>query len=229
MMIAARHWSRRAVLGCSDRRHGHGLRCPAPRRTARHGNPLGSRIGRARTPAQDVDFSVLLLEEMAVRALSPSTNDPYTAVNALDQLAAGVVPLAGRRTPSANRYDDEDHLRVIAPHVSVIDVLEHVLEAMRLYALQHPSVLRRTLRLVEQVAAASVEHESRDRLAVQVQRLLEAMAHGSLQACDGRGATPACGAGAAHAREPTGWTAAGLGHRKDSVVAVVLGLGDRGG
>ena len=26
---------------------------------------------------------------MAVRALSPGTNDPYTAVNALDDLAAG--------------------------------------------------------------------------------------------------------------------------------------------
>lgn len=48
-------------------------------------------VGQARSPDQDVEFEVLVLEEMAVRALSPGTNDPYTAVNALDDLAAGLA------------------------------------------------------------------------------------------------------------------------------------------
>ncbi|MDQ3450602.1 MAG: DUF2254 domain-containing protein, partial [Actinomycetota bacterium] len=46
------------------------------------------KVGHARTPQEDVGFPALLLEEMAVRALSPGTNDPYTALNALDDLSA---------------------------------------------------------------------------------------------------------------------------------------------
>jgi len=51
-------------------------------------------LGDTRTPNQDIEFAVQQLTEMAVRAMSPSTNDPYTARNALAELALGMVPLA---------------------------------------------------------------------------------------------------------------------------------------
>jgi uncharacterized membrane protein len=142
------------------------------------------RIGQARTPHEDVEFSVLLLEEMAVRALSPSTNDPYTAINALDDLSAGLVRLAGRCTPSPYRYDEEGHLRVVAPRIELTDLLDHLLDAMRLYAIEHPSVLHRTLDLVEQIGAASGQPAVRERMDTQVQRLIEAFALSSPQGCD---------------------------------------------
>jgi hypothetical protein len=47
---------------------------------------------------------------------------------------------------------------------------------MRLYAIEHPSVLHRTLELVEQVGAASGQPAVRARMDVQVQRLVEAFA-----------------------------------------------------
>lgn len=142
------------------------------------------RIGKARTPDEDVEFSVLVLEEMAVRALSPSTNDPYTAINALDDLSAGLVLLAGRRTPSPYRYDRQGHLRVVAPTVVLTDLMDHVLDAMRQYAVEHPSVLHRTLELVEQVGAATGQPAARARMDTQVQRLVEAFALSSPQSCD---------------------------------------------
>jgi len=142
------------------------------------------RIGQARTPDQDVEFTVLVLEEMAVRALSPSTNDPYTALNALDDLSAGLVRLAGRPEPSPYRYDQQGCLRVVAPAITLTELLGHVLDAMRLYALEHPTVLHRTLELVEQVGQASHQPALRRRLDVQVQRLLEAFAGSSPQRCD---------------------------------------------
>ena len=70
------------------------------------------RLGRSRDPHQDVEFPAQLLEEMAVRALSPSTNDPYTAINALDDLASGLIELAGRTAPSPYRLDEDGRLRV---------------------------------------------------------------------------------------------------------------------
>jgi uncharacterized membrane protein len=136
------------------------------------------RLGRARSPHEDVEFSTLVLEEMAVRALSPSTNDPYTAINALNDLSAGLIRLAGRRSPSESRYDQQGHLRVVAPIVTLTDLLDQVLDAMRLYAIGHPS------ELVEQVGAASKDPGVRARMDTQVQGLVEAFVLSSPQDCD---------------------------------------------
>lgn len=141
-------------------------------------------VGQARTPDQDVEFAVLLLEEMAVRALSPGTNDPYTALNALDDLAAGLVALAGRRTPSPYRYDEHGQLRVVAPAVALGDLLDHLLDAVRWYAVEHPTVLHRTLDLVEQVGAATSQPAVRVRLDTHVEQLAEAFTASSPQHCD---------------------------------------------
>ncbi len=142
------------------------------------------KVGQARTPHEDAGLPALLLEEMAVRALSPGTNDPYTALNALDDLSAGLVLLAGRRSPSPYRYDEQRNLRVVALTVELTDLLDHLLDAMRLYAIEHPFVLHRTLELVEQVGAASREPAVRARLDTQVQRLVEAFELSSPQECD---------------------------------------------
>jgi uncharacterized membrane protein len=37
-------------------------------------------VGRERTPAQDPEHGVRQLVEIALRALSPGINDPFTAV-----------------------------------------------------------------------------------------------------------------------------------------------------
>ncbi len=129
------------------------------------------RVEDSRTPHQDVDFAVQQLEEMAVRALSPSTNDPYTARNALDELSSGLALMAGRPTPDPHRYDEEGRLRVIAPHVTLVDLVNRTFDAMRLYALAHPSVLHRTLLLAERIGSRTQDesvhrciHENADLL-----------------------------------------------------------------
>lgn len=137
--------------------------------------------GTARSPRQDVEFAVQMLEEMAVRALSASTNDPYTALNALDDLSAGMVRLAGRSTPSPYRYDDDHRLRVVARRVELIDLLDRVLDAMRTYAVDHLVVLRRTLELAEQVGAAGRSPAVRARLREHVALIVEAYERSSPQ------------------------------------------------
>ncbi len=65
-------------------------------------------LGSQRTDQQDIEFSVNQLVEIAVRALSPGINDPFTAVRCIDQLSAALCHLAQREIPSAYRYDDDD-------------------------------------------------------------------------------------------------------------------------
>jgi len=58
-------------------------------------------IGNQRTAAQDVEFSFNQLVEIAVRALSPGINDPFTAIACVDRLGSGLCRLARRDMPSA--------------------------------------------------------------------------------------------------------------------------------
>ena len=48
-------------------------------------------IGSSRTPLQDVEFAVAQLVELALRALSPGINDPFTAMACLDKLTSACV------------------------------------------------------------------------------------------------------------------------------------------
>ncbi|MFC5999193.1 DUF2254 domain-containing protein [Quadrisphaera sp. GCM10027208] len=131
-------------------------------------------VADARSPYQDVAFAVQQLTEMAVRALSPGTNDPFTAVNALDDLAAGLTLLAARELPSAARYDDDGVLRVHAPRSSVVDLVSTVLDNMRWYAADAPAVMHAALQLVERLAGHARHRELRARLLTQVGLLREA-------------------------------------------------------
>ena len=126
------------------------------------------RIADARSPYQDPEFAVQQLTEMAVRALSPGTNDPYTAVNALSDLSAGLVRLAARTPLSSARLDDDGTLRVHAPAVSVSDLIGSVVDAMRWYAASAPGVMHATLGILELVGGHARTPELRAELASHV-------------------------------------------------------------
>lgn len=72
-------------------------------------------LGQQRTHYQDVEFGVDQLVEVALRALSPSLNDPFTAINVVDQLTVSLSKLAEREFPSPYRSDKTGVLRVVAP------------------------------------------------------------------------------------------------------------------
>src|SRR5690606_4810668 len=72
-------------------------------------------LGEQRTPVQDIEFAVRQLVEIAVRALSPGVNDPFTAISCLDRLGSALCRVAQREFPSPYRQDDQGALRVVAP------------------------------------------------------------------------------------------------------------------
>ncbi|MBK8174649.1 MAG: DUF2254 domain-containing protein [Rhodospirillales bacterium] len=71
-------------------------------------------LGRDRTPSQDMDFALRQLVEVALRALSPGINDPFTAVECVNRLGEALCIVVRRPEPSAYRVDDNGVLRVIA-------------------------------------------------------------------------------------------------------------------
>jgi uncharacterized membrane protein len=63
-------------------------------------------IGYQRTLQQDVRFGMRQLVDIALCALSPAVNDPYTAIQAIHRLtvllcALGPLPLGDYRSPEA--------------------------------------------------------------------------------------------------------------------------------
>jgi uncharacterized membrane protein len=121
-------------------------------------------LGSQRTDQQDVEFSINQLVEIAVRALSPGINDPFTAIRCIDQLSAALCHLACKEIPSTYRYDDENKLRVIAKSVTFVDALDAAFNQIRQYGQTSVAV---TMRLLEAIAViAPFTHTKADRAAL---------------------------------------------------------------
>lgn len=131
-------------------------------------------INDARSPHQDISFAVQQLTELAVRALSPGTNDPFTAINALDDLSSGLSLLAHREMPSTHRYDAAGTLRVHAPYVGAVELTSEVLDNVRWYAVSSPAVMHAALDLARRVGRNAEHRAIRARLLTQVRLLEEA-------------------------------------------------------
>ncbi|PBN41348.1 DUF2254 domain-containing protein [Sphingobium sp. D43FB] len=69
--------------------------------------------GAMRSPAQDIEFLIDELVEIALRALSPGINDPFTAVTALHWLGAATAAIGQRDLRGGPDRGDYDWNRVV--------------------------------------------------------------------------------------------------------------------
>ena len=90
-------------------------------------------LGSHRTQTQDLGFMFDQLLEVALRALSPGVNDPFTAIMCIDRIADNLLLLATCDLPSPYRYDEEGTLRVVAPVLEPEPLLEHLFGPLRNY------------------------------------------------------------------------------------------------
>ena len=109
-------------------------------------------VGPHRTPTQDVEFAIHQLVEIAVRALSPGINDPFTAMTCLDWLGAGLRRLAETEMPDEQRLARDGHTRVIIPTPTFAGVCDAAFNQIRQHARRDVAV---TLRLLETLAAVA--------------------------------------------------------------------------
>ena len=80
---------------------------------------LSVALGPDRTPKQDVGLAIRQLVEVALRALSPGINDPFTALECTNRLGKGLCRVVRRHRPSRYRTDADDRIRVIAEPVGL--------------------------------------------------------------------------------------------------------------
>ncbi|WP_158544541.1 DUF2254 domain-containing protein [Blastococcus sp. TBT05-19] len=112
----------------------------------------GLRLDFERTPQHDVAYSLRKVVDIAVRALSPGTNDPTTAVHALSHVSALLGELVAHPLRPTTVRDDEGVLRLVVPQWDMHDLLRLGLEEPLHFASGQPAVLRRVAGLLREVA-----------------------------------------------------------------------------
>jgi uncharacterized membrane protein len=103
-------------------------------------------IGPTRTLQQDVEFGVLQIVDIALRAISPAVNDPSTAINGIDQLSRIMIRWIARDPPESHVSSPPHVVRLIVPWVSTADLFDTAFEQIRHYAVSDVAVSLRLLR-----------------------------------------------------------------------------------
>ena len=111
-------------------------------------------IGPARTMQQDVEFGVIQIVDIALRAISPAVNDPTTAINCIDQLGRILIVWASRAPAEPFMYGPPHVLRLAAPWITHEGLLDTAFEQIRHYAKSDVAVSLRLLRIFEDIVVA---------------------------------------------------------------------------
>ncbi|MCE9625847.1 MAG: DUF2254 domain-containing protein [Deltaproteobacteria bacterium] len=98
-------------------------------------------LGFERTLTQDVEFAINQLVEMAVRALSPAINDPFTATRCLNRLGQGLIELTRIQWPSPYLYDSDKRLRLIIKTITFPKMVNTAFNLIRQNGIQSPLVM----------------------------------------------------------------------------------------
>lgn len=90
-------------------------------------------LGAERSMTGDRMYGFRQLVDIAERALSPGTNDPTTAVQAVDQIHHLLRRVVHRPFPAGVHTDDDGRIRVVVPENSWQDVLDLAVDEIAHY------------------------------------------------------------------------------------------------
>ncbi len=129
-------------------------------------------LGNHRSGEQDPEFAANQIVEIALRALSPGINDPFTAINCIDRLGASLAFLAGRVIPPGVRIDDEGRLRVLTDADSFKGILNASFDQIRQNARTNAAVTIRLLEVIRDIGVHAHLQSHRAALLRQAQMIL---------------------------------------------------------
>ena len=128
-------------------------------------------IGPTRTLQQDVEFGIIQIVDIALRAMSPAVNDPSTAISCVDQLSRIIILWISRIPPPSHYYDPPHVLRLVVPWMSFVGLLDTAFEQIRHYAIADVAVSLRLMRAFNDIASTTQHADLRTRLLERAQRV----------------------------------------------------------
>jgi uncharacterized membrane protein len=130
-------------------------------------------LGPARTLQQDVEFGVLQIVDIALKAISPAVNDPSTGVTCVDQLSRILIRFASREPPTSLLYDPPGVVRASIPWIHFDQLLTSAFEQIRLYSSGDIAVSLRMLRALCDIASSTPDPAYRRSLFEEGSRIVE--------------------------------------------------------
>ena len=118
-------------------------------------------FGATRTLQQDVEFGVLQIVDVALKAISPAVNDPTTAINCIDPLSRILIRFASREPPEDLLYDPPGIVRASIAWIHFERLLDAAFEQIRMYSKTDVAVSLRLLRAFGDIAASTPDPEFR--------------------------------------------------------------------
>jgi len=112
-------------------------------------------LGPIRTMQQDVEFGIVQIVDIGLRALSPAVNDPTTAISCVDQLTSILIRWLGRRPPPSHLFDPPHVLRVVVHQPRFEGLIDLAFEQIRHYARSDAAVSLRLMRALGDIASVS--------------------------------------------------------------------------
>ncbi len=133
-------------------------------------------LGPSRTLQQDIEFGVLQIVDIALKAISPAVNDPTTAISCVDQLSRLLIRLASRELPAPVLYDPPGIPRVMIPWIDLERLLRSAFQQICLYSKADVAVSLRLLRALTDIAWTSHERVLRAALCEEGKKIVRGCA-----------------------------------------------------
>ncbi|HUP66321.1 MAG TPA: DUF2254 domain-containing protein [Thermoanaerobaculia bacterium] len=112
-------------------------------------------IGTVRTELQDVEFDMARLVEIGLRALSPSLNDPFTAISCVNRLGAALARICVLEARWQFR-DEENEIRLEVPRIDFVQIANLAIDPMARAARSLPSVQFHQLEVLDRILKGAV-------------------------------------------------------------------------
>jgi len=129
-------------------------------------------LGPTRTLQQDIEFGVLQIVDIALKAISPAVNDPTTAISCVDQLSRILIRFASREAPSSLLYDPPGTVRASIAWIQFEQLLDSAFEQIRMYAMSDAAVSLRLLRALADITATTPDPAYRENLVERGRRVV---------------------------------------------------------
>ncbi|MBV8630512.1 MAG: DUF2254 domain-containing protein [Silvibacterium sp.] len=118
-------------------------------------------FGPTRTLQQDVEFGILQIVDIGLRAISPAVNDPSTAISCVDQLSRIMIRFASRQPPDEFLFDPPGVVRVAVGWIQFERILDAAFEQIRMYSKTDVAVSLRLMRALRDIAGSTSDAEYR--------------------------------------------------------------------
>ncbi len=118
-------------------------------------------IGDHVTHEQDIAYAIRQFVQIAVRALSPGINDPFTAYLCINRIGAALGRLLHTSFPPAVRYDEQGQLRLVYPMASFANLASVALDEIIEYAKTSSVVILYLLRMMGILAVQCKREQDR--------------------------------------------------------------------